>query len=76
VNAGELHRVVGGYPPKAGEHHSMPSCCEVMRKERTRGNAEPVHQTESGNSPALTIRYNLPRPRDMKGIPEGDTSNR
>ncbi len=63
VNAGELHRVVGGYPPKAGEpQHSMPSCCEAMRQEYRRGNAEVVHQTESGNAPALTIRYNLPRP--------------
>jgi len=43
VNAGELHRVIGGYPPKAGEPaHSMPSCCEAMRQEFRRGNAEIV----------------------------------
>jgi hypothetical protein len=62
VNAGELHRVVGGYPPKAGEpQHSMPSCCDAMRGEYKKGEAEIVHETESGRAPALTIRYYLPR---------------
>lgn len=61
VNAGELHRTLGGYPPKAGESHAMPSCCEAMRQEFKRGNAEMIHETESGNSPSLTIRYGLPR---------------
>ena len=61
INAGELHRVIGGYPPKSGESHSMPSCCNVMRDELKRGNAEVVHETESGQAPALTIRYYLPR---------------
>jgi len=61
INAGELHRAVGGYPPKTGQSHSMPSCCEVMRDEAKRGNAEVVFETESGKAPALTIRYYLPR---------------
>jgi hypothetical protein len=62
VNAGELHRVVGGYPPKAGEpQHSMPSCCDAMREEYKKGETEIVHETESGRAPALTIRYYLPR---------------
>lgn len=61
VNAGELHRAVGGYPPRAGESHSMPSCCNVLRDELNRGNAEIIHETESGQAPALTIRYRLPR---------------
>jgi hypothetical protein len=61
INAGELHRTVGGYPPKKGESHSMPSCCGVMREEYGRGNAEVIHETDSGNAPSLTIRYNLPR---------------
>ena len=61
VNAGELHRKVGGYPPKAGGSHAMPSCCFVMRSELARGNAEVVHETDSGQAPALTIRYYLPR---------------
>jgi hypothetical protein len=61
INAGELHGVVGGYPPKDGASHSMPSCCNVMRDELNRGNAEVVHETDSGQAPALTIRYHLPR---------------
>jgi len=61
VNAGELHRTVGGYPPKTGSSHAMPSCCEVMRSEFRKGRAEVVHETDSGNAPAFTIRYELPR---------------
>jgi hypothetical protein len=63
INAGELYRKVGGYPPKAGQNHSMPICCEVLWQEYRHGNAEIVFQTESGQAPALTIRYILPRPR-------------
>jgi 5-methylcytosine-specific restriction protein A len=61
INAGELHRAVGGYPPQAGEYHSMPTCCKVMRDEFERGKAEIIYKTESSNAPALTIRYYLPR---------------
>jgi hypothetical protein len=62
VNAGELHRVLGGYPPKDGEpQHSMPSCCDALREEYKRGKADIIHETESGRSPSLTIRYYLPR---------------
>jgi hypothetical protein len=61
VNAGELHRTVGGYPPKVAGTHNIPSCCNVMRQEFDRGRAKIVHETASGNAPALTIRYNLPR---------------
>jgi hypothetical protein len=59
INAGELHRVVGGYP---GESHRMPMCCQAMRDELRNGDAEVVFETESGQAPALTIRYKLPRP--------------
>jgi hypothetical protein len=61
VNAGELHRKLGGYPPKGGQSHAMPSCCAVMRDEYKAGNAEIIHETDSGQAPALTIRYHLPR---------------
>lgn len=61
INAGELHRTVGGYPPKAGQSHSMPSCCNVLREEHKRGNAVVIYETESGQAPALTIRYYFPR---------------
>ena len=57
VNAGELHRIVGSYP---GDHR-MPQCCEVMRQEAKRGNAEMVFETDSGEGAALTIRYKIPR---------------
>jgi hypothetical protein len=62
VNAGELHRAVGGYPPRGGSSHSMPVCCNVLRKEMQRGKAEIVFETPSGSAPALTVRYYLPRP--------------
>lgn len=61
INVGELHRVIGNYPSSDVGHHSMPSCCAAMREEFDRGKAEIIHQTESGNAPALTIRYTLPR---------------
>lgn len=61
VNAGELHRFVGGYPPKEGQTHAMPSCCNALMEEFNRGNAEIIHKTESGHAPALTIRFKLPR---------------
>lgn len=61
VNAGELHRTVGGYPPKSGATHRMPMCCGVMRSELARGNAEVIYEPESGQGASLTIRYYLPR---------------
>jgi hypothetical protein len=57
VNAGELHRVVGGYPPKAGQSHAMPSCCNVMRAEMANWKSEIIYEADSGQAPALTIRY-------------------
>jgi hypothetical protein len=62
INAGELHRKIGGYPPKASENHAIPTCCNVMLDEFNRGNAEVIYETESGQAAALTIRYYLPRP--------------
>lgn len=58
INAGELHRTVGGYP---GSSHNMPTCCSVMRSEYEVERDVIVHETASGNAPALTIRYFLPR---------------
>ena len=57
VNAGKLHRKVGGYP---GPTHSMPMCCEVMRKRMTKADAI-VTQPPRGNGASLTVRYQLPR---------------
>lgn len=61
INAGELHRSVGGYPSKGRAHHRMPDCCSAMRDELDRGNAEVVFETASGQSASLTVRYLLPR---------------
>ena len=61
INAGELHRTIGGYPPKTGQSHSMPTCCNVMREEYDGARDVIVHETDSGQAPALTIRYFLPR---------------
>lgn len=60
VNAGELHRVVGGYPPKAGEpNHAMPECCRVMQDELRERKGDVIYETPSGQSASLTIRYHL-----------------
>lgn len=57
VNAGELHRQLGGYP---GKKHQMPSCCQIMEAER-RALDEIVAGPPSGKGASLTIRYRLPR---------------
>jgi len=62
INSGELHRTLGGYPPKAGTANMIPSCCAVMWAEHDKGKAKVVFQTASGRSASLTIRYRLPRP--------------
>jgi hypothetical protein len=59
INAGNLHRRVGGYP---GENHRMPMCCEAMRQAVTSGDVV-VSEPPSGQGASLTIRYSLPRPR-------------
>jgi hypothetical protein len=59
VEAGDLHRRVGGYP---GANHRMPVCCAAMRKARGSGDhvlAEPP----SGQGASLLIEYALPRSR-------------
>ncbi len=61
INAGELHRAAGGYPPAPGQHHAMPTCCNVMWAEHRKGNAEIISSPESGRGASLTIRYRLPR---------------
>jgi hypothetical protein len=60
VVARDLHRVVGGYPPKRDEHHAMPTCCDVMRSEMRKGD-KALAETPSGRSTTLQIRYRLPR---------------
>lgn len=53
VNAGELHREVGGYP---GPGHRMPLACSVMRTAMCDGD-QIVAAPPKGNGASLTIRY-------------------
>jgi 5-methylcytosine-specific restriction protein A len=57
INAGELHRVVGGYP---GPNHRMPMCCHAMTFEK-RAEDEVICGPKRGVGASLTIRYALPR---------------
>lgn len=57
INAGELHRQVGGYP---GKNHVMPTCCAVMRSEMKSGD-EIIAQPPRGQGASVTIRFRLPR---------------
>jgi hypothetical protein len=59
INAGELHRRVGGYPSHS---HRMPLCCDAMYHERQNGD-EIIAAPPKGKGARLTIRYSLPRQR-------------
>lgn len=56
INAGELHREIGGYP---GDHR-LPALCGVMSSEKTAVD-EIISSPPSGQGASLTIRYRLPR---------------
>jgi 5-methylcytosine-specific restriction protein A len=62
INAGEVHRMVGGYPAKLGSNHAMASCCNAMWNEFSKGKGEVIFRTRSGQSASLTLRFYLPRP--------------
>lgn len=57
INAGELHRTIGGYP---GKGHRMPLCCEAMYFAR-QSTDEILMKPPKGHGASLTIRYMLPR---------------
>jgi 2-polyprenyl-6-hydroxyphenyl methylase / 3-demethylubiquinone-9 3-methyltransferase len=59
INAGQLHRELGGYP---GPNHRLPVCCEVMHGEVGLGDAV-IDSPPKGKGASLTIRYQLPRRR-------------
>jgi len=59
VNAGALHRVLGGYPNSRLQR--MPICCDVMRRTMKIGDVT-IAQPPKGRGATLTIRYALPRP--------------
>jgi len=66
VNAGELHRRVGGYP---GPKHSMPVCCSVMKSVAQHVGHEVLFSPPSGKGASLTIRYLL-KPGGAAAVPE------
>lgn len=55
VNAGELHRAVGGYP---GPGNRMPICCRVMRKHMRAGD-KIVTAPPRGDGASLTVCYEI-----------------
>jgi hypothetical protein len=57
VNAGNLHRRLGGYP---GLDDRMPLCCDVMRQAMRVGDVV-VTEPSKDRDADLTIRYRLPR---------------
>jgi hypothetical protein len=59
INAGALHRRVGGYP---GIDSRMPDCCEVMKAQLAPDDGDVVvNEPITGHGATLTIRYRLPR---------------
>jgi 5-methylcytosine-specific restriction protein A len=58
VNAGELHRIVGGYP--GADTNRMASCNNVMRKMMKLSDIVLAQPTKRQGA-SLTIRYTLPR---------------
>ena len=63
VNAGYLHRAVGGYPNR--DTSRMPVCCNVMLRAMRKGDGI-VSQPPKRRGATLTIRYVLPRPDTCK----------
>lgn len=57
ITAGELHRIVGGYP---GVNHQMPVCCSRMRAAMRPGD-QILHAPPKGNGASVRIKYLLPR---------------
>jgi len=55
INAGELHRKLGGYP--AVNAHQMPTCCHVLWSVYDSAKDNIVFRPESGYGPSLTIQF-------------------
>jgi len=53
IRAGNLHKLVGGYP---GPQHRMPMCCSAMRQARREGD-EIISEPPSGQGASLEIIY-------------------
>ncbi len=59
ITSVDLHKLVGGYPAKDGNHR-MPICCDSMYA-IMKGKDKLIHASPSGDSSTLTIRYYFPR---------------
>lgn len=57
INAGELHRQLGGYP---GTSHRMPVACAALRAAMKEGDIV-TFEPPKGNGAAFTVRYELRR---------------
>jgi 5-methylcytosine-specific restriction protein A len=60
INAKQLHKFIGGYPPPRNHNHRMPNCNSAMKDLMQEGD-EILAQPEKGVGASLTIRYYLPR---------------
>ena len=60
LDAGSLHREVGGYP---GPRHRMDLCCAEMRLARRSGDLT-LRRPSKRDGAGLLIRFRLPRPAD------------
>jgi hypothetical protein len=67
VQAGELHRAVGGYP---AANARMPTCCDVMRAAMRPGDVI-VHRPPKGRGASYAVRYVLPRRYGYSTEPPG-----
>lgn len=57
LNAGELHRLIGGYPSPDG-NHQMPTCCDAMYASK-KDEDEIIYSPPKGKGASLTIKYSL-----------------
>jgi hypothetical protein len=58
VNAGELHKSLGG-------NQQYPPCCNAMHHYYTEKSDQITKTSPSGKSPSLTIRYQLPKEKPL-----------
>lgn len=57
INAGELHRLLDGYP---GHSHRMPAACSALRSLMRDGD-EVIYPPSRADGASFTVRYRLPR---------------
>jgi hypothetical protein len=66
IDAGELHRRLGGYP---GPDDRIPNYCHVMKAQvSTEWGDVILHDPPSGQGASLRIRYRVPRPEPWSSV--------